>query len=423
MAEANGTLSREALETELKGQKDEELKEMAKRLSKSIEGLKHIMAEIEDDNQALKEENAQINDTITFMMEELKKLKIGADNLIEPQLEEGPLDFVGRFWEKVKPRDSAYLVNENVGELKKVELNQDPQEELRRHVQERAKQVQEKAQIVSGQVQERAQIVGQRLQSTLGPSISNFWSKAEGLINEAKEDLRLAFPPSEAGDQKEKPETPSREKGKASRSNGAGGFAEFQAVMDKGFSFFGGGGQAAASSSSSSRASPKGETKRKSKQNKEGLKTESGGKTEEETPAAFNPPERVSACSPSEQETKPEEKTAEELKGKESEAPKEQNGEAAPLEKEKAAEEQISSTVLIEARIKLEDGTVQTLQVRAADRCKEVAKKFIQEHSLKAGFEQPLTKWLKQVESDAEKFPVAVEGDLPEIRKQFGKPK
>jgi len=77
--------------------------------------------------------------------------------------------------------------------------------------------------------------------------------------------------------------------------------------------------------------------------------------------------------------------------------------------------------VLIEASIKLEDGSVETLQVRAADRCKEVSHRFIHEHSLKAWFEQPLTAWLKKVEADAVKFPVKVEGDLVEIRKTHGK--
>ena len=34
-------------------------------------------------------------------------------------LEEGPLDFVGRFWETVKPRDSAYVTGEHIGEIRK----------------------------------------------------------------------------------------------------------------------------------------------------------------------------------------------------------------------------------------------------------------------------------------------------------------
>lgn len=100
------------------------------------------------------------------------------------------------------------------------------------------------------------------------------------------------------------------------------------------------------------------------------------------------------------------------------EAAQETEAEASPDE---AAQEQISSTILIEAELTLDDGSVQTLQVRAADRCKEVAKNFIQEHSLKAWFTEPLTKWLKQVESDAVKFPVKITGDLMEIRKQHAR--
>ena len=34
-------------------------------------------------------------------------------------LEEGPLDFVGRFWETVKPRDTAYAAGEHIGEIRK----------------------------------------------------------------------------------------------------------------------------------------------------------------------------------------------------------------------------------------------------------------------------------------------------------------
>lgn len=71
--------------------------------------------------------------------------------------------------------------------------------------------------------------------------------------------------------------------------------------------------------------------------------------------------------------------------------------------------------------MKLDDGSVQTVQVRAADRCKEVAARFVKEHSLKAWFEQPLTKFLKQTEDDADKFPVKIEADLMEIRKKYSK--
>merc|ERR1712083_328230 len=84
-------------------------------------------------------------------------------------------------------------------------------------------------------------------------------------------------------------------------------------------------------------------------------------------------------------------------------------------------EEQIPSTILIEAQIKLDDGSAQTLVLRATDRCKEVADAFVKEHSLKAWFKDPLTKWLKQVEADALKFPVEIEAELMEIRKEHSK--
>jgi len=86
-----------------------------------------------------------------------------------------------------------------------------------------------------------------------------------------------------------------------------------------------------------------------------------------------------------------------------------------------AEAEQISSTVLIEATLKLEDGSVQSLQVLAADRCKEVAQHFVQKHSLKICLQDPLTEWLNKVENDAVTFPVRVEADLMEIRKLFSK--
>lgn len=43
----------------------------------------------------------------------------GSQNTVEPMLEEGPLDFVGRFWETVKPRDTAYVAGEHIGEIRK----------------------------------------------------------------------------------------------------------------------------------------------------------------------------------------------------------------------------------------------------------------------------------------------------------------
>mmetsp|Transcript_50946 Transcript_50946/g.100636 ORF Transcript_50946/g.100636 Transcript_50946/m.100636 type:complete len:84 (+) Transcript_50946:3-254(+) len=83
----------------------------------------------------------------------------------------------------------------------------------------------------------------------------------------------------------------------------------------------------------------------------------------------------------------------------------------------------MASTILIEAKLKVDDGSILTLKVGASDRSKEVAQRFVQENSLKAWFQDPLTAWLKKIEEDAEKFPVLIEADLMQIRKDFSKNK
>jgi len=78
-------------------------------------------------------------------------------------------------------------------------------------------------------------------------------------------------------------------------------------------------------------------------------------------------------------------------------------------------------TVLIEAQVTMDDGSVRTLVVKATDRARDVAKRFVEENALKMVFEEPLTLYLKKVENDAEVFPSKVVADLLEIRKHFSK--
>lgn len=80
-----------------------------------------------------------------------------------------------------------------------------------------------------------------------------------------------------------------------------------------------------------------------------------------------------------------------------------------------------SPTILIEASVKIGDGSVKTLWVKATDRPKDVAQRFVREHSLKQWFEDPLTRFLKQVEADATSFPAKVEADLGDIRQKYPK--
>jgi len=79
------------------------------------------------------------------------------------------------------------------------------------------------------------------------------------------------------------------------------------------------------------------------------------------------------------------------------------------------------STVVIEATIMLPGGNTEVLLVRMTDSCERACRCFLEEHKQRKWFEEPLIAWLKQAEAEATKLPLAVEGDLPEIRKQHAK--
>lgn len=111
--------SAEMMKEALSNLKDEDLRMMAARLSISIDSMTSCEHEFRREQEELLVDNRKLNETIELMMKELHKLDICADNMVAPAIEEGPLDFVGRFWEQVKPRDNAVLLNDHVGELKK----------------------------------------------------------------------------------------------------------------------------------------------------------------------------------------------------------------------------------------------------------------------------------------------------------------
>jgi len=335
-------LSREELEKALSGHNPQELQEMARRLGKSQEQFQEMLTELEAESDALKEENRSLNDTITMMMKEMQKLNIGADNTVEPMLDEGPLDFVGRFWEKVKPRNSAVVISEHVGEIKKP-----GEEELQNPLQQQGKQV------------------VQNLRETLGP----IWQRAETLVKDAKGEI--------AKKTKE--------------------IAEKQQLGQLG---------------------QKPQKKRERRAERAGTENASQAAASGEV-ASAGPSEPISAPEEATEKANPEEAP---VAAAVSEGQATEESEAAAAV-DAPGNEEISSTILIEAKLKIDDGSTQTLYVRAADRCKEVAQRFVMEHSLKAWFQEPLTAWLKKVEADAVKFPVVIEGDLMEIRKQHSKNK
>jgi hypothetical protein len=79
----------------------------------------------------------------------------------------------------------------------------------------------------------------------------------------------------------------------------------------------------------------------------------------------------------------------------------------------------VEATLLLEVQIDIGDGQVCDLRVRAADRVSEVAAKFVEENALKKQFLPPLIAYLRQVEDDADTFPVNTSATLSEIFEHF----
>merc|ERR1740139_2151957 len=138
--------------------------------------MAEVLALEEAERSLLAQETQELNATIDLMMKELRKLNIGATNIVDPQLDEGPLAFIGRYWDQVKPRDTAFQTSEHVGEIKKPIITEGTG--VPPTAQEVAQQVKEQA---SKQVLETAT----RLQEKLGP----LWQRTQGFISERQGEL------------------------------------------------------------------------------------------------------------------------------------------------------------------------------------------------------------------------------------------
>eukprot|EP00401_Gymnodinium_catenatum_P079829 CAMPEP_0117491502 /NCGR_PEP_ID=MMETSP0784-20121206/18100_1 /TAXON_ID=39447 /ORGANISM="" /LENGTH=331 /DNA_ID=CAMNT_0005286295 /DNA_START=76 /DNA_END=1071 /DNA_ORIENTATION=- len=79
--------------------------------------------------------------------------------------------------------------------------------------------------------------------------------------------------------------------------------------------------------------------------------------------------------------------------------------------------------VIVEAQVKIADGSSHTLHVHMVDSCEAAARRFIHDHSQRAWFQEPLTEWLKRAETDAQTLPAKVEGDLAGMRKEYSRRK
>lgn len=340
----------------LKDVSREELLGMALRLTRSQQNLLESLEVEKVEQQVLREEAVKLNETIAMMMKETQKLKISKDNTTTPVIEEGAFGFLGRAWERWRPRDKAVVVNEHIGELKK---NPKAVTKTGKQVETRGPQ--------ADKVLAPVDRLGEHLGNILGQGKEIGAQALESLQQKPPEpatfDERVQKRKAEIEAEKAKPAV----EGYGGRWNDVGATAEGMSVR-------------------------------------------------KDVPLAV-PPVALDAVEPSGFELSP-------IAGSAGfdlvpALPAGAGAQEAPAAE--ASEDQISSTILIEAHVTLGDGTVQNLQVRAAERCKEVAQRFIKDHSLKPVFVDPLTSFLKKVEADAERFPVSVQADLMEIHEKFAK--
>eukprot|EP00929_Paragymnodinium_shiwhaense_P020758 TRINITY_DN13730_c0_g1_i1.p1 TRINITY_DN13730_c0_g1~~TRINITY_DN13730_c0_g1_i1.p1 ORF type:complete len:543 (+),score=233.40 TRINITY_DN13730_c0_g1_i1:91-1719(+) len=528
----------------LAGKSDDELREMATRLARSLSQLSAHQQELKAEEVALKEDGRSVRETIELMLTEIKKLNIGMDNTVDPSVQEGPFDFAVRFWERVKPRDNQVLVTENIGELKHAPSVDEEGNPLPGHA--AMQQFEELQKVANGQLdaiavqlddlpeqaaktlgtlqqsateqleelkgsatqaaaaaaaalseattplQKQGETVAKDLQTHVEPvaaqlrehgeklresvvaehkrhselfheSVAPLMDKAkphvataEQALAETTQQLRKQSEELQASATEQLQHatkqislakksisafwsTIAKEEGDSQLSPAAEKLSSFFSGAG---SLFGGGYPQEAAEKDGSTAPPSSGTENERADGAEPAAADSfarearpadsapsgdvaaAAKADEDAmadavaaalgssaePAAA--PAAAAAAAPVEQKAVPE--PAEDVSRSGSASP----SESPPPEPETETD---AASYLIEAKITLDDGTVQVARVGARDRCKDVAMRFVREHSLKQWFEEPLSRYLKQVESDADTFPVEVTENLSEIRKQYSK--
>eukprot|EP00928_Gymnodinium_smaydae_P011781 TRINITY_DN14311_c0_g2_i1.p1 TRINITY_DN14311_c0_g2~~TRINITY_DN14311_c0_g2_i1.p1 ORF type:complete len:516 (+),score=131.90 TRINITY_DN14311_c0_g2_i1:40-1548(+) len=498
---ANGDvkLDKEQLKEALKDLSDDDLRQVGKRVEKSCEDFEQSLKDLQQEQNDLKEENAQLHKTIELMMENLKKLNIGAMNVNEPELEEDAVAFVGRMWEKLRPREMAAPVSEHIGEIEKptpgsetnvatatakrlsgqlteginslsssieeatgggvsasldgVKQVAERGEELRKQAELRAealrKEAAEKAEELSKQVAERSQEIGKHAVEfgqelveqgeVLKKQVAGRLSFLYGAPQDAESSASADATRSGSGEH-----TPNRGQDLRESVMGhiSGAFNFFKQEADESnspktnsvFQFFQGaswpsyGGYPASGGKNLSKdetavasevaAVLRPDLSRDTSSASGALAAAEGsiepqGKAAPAAAASASGGESAAAAAPA----------------KEEEADGRPSGKAAAKAQRSppaaaAASKEPLSTLMIEARLTLGAGSeIMVAEVRAADRPKDVAARFIRDHSLKAWYEAPLINFLKASEASAESFPVKVEADLDDIRKQYSSKK
>eukprot|EP00928_Gymnodinium_smaydae_P030799 TRINITY_DN22792_c0_g1_i1.p1 TRINITY_DN22792_c0_g1~~TRINITY_DN22792_c0_g1_i1.p1 ORF type:complete len:474 (-),score=122.99 TRINITY_DN22792_c0_g1_i1:478-1899(-) len=452
-----------ALEAAFAGLTDDELRRLGERAGTASAQLQNSLAELQAEKADLEAEKAELNTAIELMLSDMKKLNIGADNLSDPVLDEGPVEFVGRIWEQIRPRDTAVHVSEHVGEIIKptpdcetnlaraaanrfqaqfaegldsfssaieqanatsaldvgrqvADRGQELSAEATKRGHELAEQVTEKGQELSKHVGDRFSLLYSSIEETVAPlssdvslpdyreqiakhgqelnrKLSGRFSEAMNFFNqepsddvEEQEDKAPSFGSlfsylrgaatlqPKVGPDSRGPGLPDDEQelaGAAALRVDRGGVGGMSGIVT--------GGGSGSSTGAGSDSEPK-------VASEEGVSRETSG----EDPAVD-----ANGCR--------------------------SHMEAHDVAQQPSEEkERELATLMIEARLTLGDGSeIMVAEVRAQDRVKDVAKRFVQEHSLKALYEAPLASYLMDEESKAERFPVRLEADLNAIRKQY----
>mmetsp|Transcript_27540 Transcript_27540/g.50444 ORF Transcript_27540/g.50444 Transcript_27540/m.50444 type:complete len:428 (+) Transcript_27540:61-1344(+) len=426
-------ISKDQLEEALCGSSDADLLAMAKRLTRSIEEMDSYHVDLLAEQEELRNECSELKATIEAKLKDIAKLDIGAMNLREPELEEGPLDFIGRFWEKVKPRDNTVVIDEHIGELKHAprdgEEPVDPLSEFK-------EQMNIAADAFSG-LSERWREQGSDIFQA-----ARDWRRDQTANDEEK--IHVEGPRVTTGDTVGKlvsdvqelwPPTADRLSGAVSAFSAfAGSMREQAAVKWPGlvtpskYQDWGSGVLGPFTAEEETEAGLPGYENLTGALGFGlglGLEPSSSRSSTDDAPPAADGAGAPPQLSPELDRAQRENTATRPATPMQDQATEPTPLEAAmpkgttPTARDGGDEEELS--LVIEASITLDDGSVEVLRMNSRERASEAAARFVRDHSLKAWFEEPLRKYLRQVENDAIRLPAKVEADLQEIRKTFRK--
>lgn len=389
-------LRRGDVQAAFEGQETHELRDLAARLLRDGTRLEGVLRELQAQQQSLQQDNAGIRSTIEMMIGHLKS-NVNAHKLPETRQPDNPLDVLGRFWERVRPRNSGILVSEHIGEIRRP-----------------------RARAPELPLAAFGQRVTDRLTGAMGLPPVSFGDAASLLTATSHDGLKPG-----------RREGLRQRKGAKSASKAAADGSGDGAVLSSFLTLMGVGAGAAAEETAahepSAYALPK--APRGASSCSESTEEGSAPVMEDGSTTVTSAASTARAwTSPSLEEealrTQIEEALAgpvageDCLTGRPAAEEEAQATPAAPAPPD-APLPSASSSVLIEATLTLDEVCLAVCRVHATDRCGEVAARFIDEHSLKPCFKAPLTAWLKKAEADAETFPVILEADLMDLRNRY----